>query len=387
MNWIKSYCMPELKIVIAVQGEGRGHLTQAIAISRILISQGHTVAGIIAGKNPNRPLPEFFYKSMPFTFLEVESPHFIMNSKGNAIHMPSTVFRNLMRARTYLNSLRKMRTFLETHRPDVVVNLYEPLVALYTLSYFRSFEIISIAHQYIYLHPEFRFPKGFRLQSSFLKYYTRFTAIGSRKIMALSMYDLPVCANTKLKITPPALREVLFNKSVADEGFLLVYVLNSHFMAEIMQWHRRHPEVKLVCFTDNRDVKDRYKGTFRIDDHLVFHSLHQEKFLDLMARCSGLVSTAGFESVCEAIYLGKPVMLIPVDGHFEQFCNAIDSARIGAGTYSTHFDFDPAMVGQLQQSMPTAKYREWVHRFPQALGQAIAELHTVAWWKYESIKA
>lgn len=377
--------MPELKIVIAVQGEGRGHLTQAIAISRILITQGHSVAGIIAGRNPTRTLPDFFYKSMPFPILEVDSPHFIMNRKGNAIHMPSTIFRNLQRARTYLGSLRKMRSFLEAHRPDVVINLYEPLVALYTLSYFRNFEIISIAHQYIYLHPEFRFPKGFRLQSAFLRTYTRFTAMGSRKIMALSMYDLPACTNSKLKITPPALREVLFNRSMSDEGFLLVYVLNSHFMAEIMQWHRRHPGVKLVCFTDNRDVKERYKGTFRIDEHLVFHSLHQEKFLDLMARCSALVSTAGFESVCEAIYLGKPVMLIPVDGHFEQYCNALDSASIGAGTYSTHFDFDPALIGQLQQTMPTAVYREWVHRFPQALSQVLAELDNIKLWKLETM--
>lgn len=39
-----------------------------------------------------------------------------------------------------------------------------------------------------------------------------------------------------------------------------------------------------------------------------------------MQGCSGYVTTAGFESVCEAMYLGKPVMMIPT--HVEQEINA-----------------------------------------------------------------
>ena len=44
-----------------------------------------------------------------------------------------------------------------------------------------------------------------------------------------------------------------------------------------------------------------------------------------MADCSAMASTAGFESVCEAMCLGKPVMMVPVEGHFEQYCNARDA--------------------------------------------------------------
>ena len=137
--------MPEQRFIIAVQGEGRGHLTQAIAIIHLLQEQGHEVCGVIAGTNPHKPLPEFFLKAISAPLLQVESPHFTMNRKGSAIHMPATILHNLRRAGTYLNSLRKMRRFIEGHQPDIVINLYEPLVALYTLSYFRNFEIIAIA--------------------------------------------------------------------------------------------------------------------------------------------------------------------------------------------------------------------------------------------------
>ncbi len=378
--------MRDLRIIIAVQGEGRGHLTQAIAIKQILEQQGHLVCGIIAGSNPEKPLPDFFLQSTDVPLLQVRSPHFSMNRKGNAIHMPATIFQNLRRMGAYIHSIRQMHEFITVHQPDILINLYEPLVAMYTLSYVRNFEIIAIAHQYIYLNPAFRFPKGFALQSKFLKYYTKFTAIGAKKILALSMYDLPA-SGSRLVVTPPALRQNLLNKTTGDDDFILIYIINSQFMVEVIHWHRKNPKVNLVCFTDNRDVRERHKGTYRIDEHLVFHSLHQEKFLDLMSRCSALVCTAGFESVCEAIYLGKPVMLIPVEGHYEQYCNARDTERIGAGIHSCRFDFDPAVIQSLEQSFPGASFKTWVESFPGQLNKTIREITTSKAWGYESLEA
>lgn len=378
--------MPEQRFIIAVQGEGRGHLTQAIAIIHLLQEQGHEVCGVIAGTNPHKPLPDFFLKAISAPLLQVKSPHFTMNKKGSAIHMPATILHNLRRAGTYLDSLRKMRRFIEGHQPDILINLYEPLVALYTLSYFRNFEIIAIAHQYIYLHEDFHFPNGFTMQGAFLKYYTKFTAIGAKKIMALSMYTLPNHPKSKLQVSPPALRRNLLRRTPAVEPFMLVYIINTHFMAEIIQWHKQHPQVKLVCFTDNRDVKERYKGTYTIDENLVFHSLHQEKFLDLMARCSALVCTAGFESVCEALFLGKPVMLIPVEGHFEQLCNARDTERIGAGFYSRHFNFDPEIIQSRISAMNRNGFRSWAEQFPRHLQSAINELPHLHAWNYANKK-
>ena len=56
-----------------------------------------------------------------------------------------------------------------------------------------------------------------------------------------------------------------------------------------------------------------------------------------MAKCKGLVTTAGFESVSEAMYMGKPVMMVPIKNHVEQRINAFDGQRAGAGIYSKNF--------------------------------------------------
>ncbi|WP_369682453.1 hypothetical protein [Hoylesella buccalis] len=49
-----------------------------------------------------------------------------------------------------------------------------------------------------------------------------------------------------------------------------------------------------------------------------------------MANCKAYATTGGFESVCEAMYMGKPAMMIPV--HVEQECNAHEAMLEGAGS-------------------------------------------------------
>lgn len=75
-----------------------------------------------------------------------------------------------------------------------------------------------------------------------------------------------------------------------------------------------------------------------MDDTLTFHRLDDVKFLKMMAGCRAYATTAGFESVCEALYMGKPCMLI--SAHVEQECNAVDAEREMAGVMSNDFDID-----------------------------------------------
>ena len=59
-----------------------------------------------------------------------------------------------------------------------------------------------------------------------------------------------------------------------------------------------------------------------------------------MAGCKAYASTAGFESICEAMYLGKPVLMVPA--HIEQDCNAYDAMKAGAGIIGDSFDLQSA---------------------------------------------
>jgi uncharacterized protein (TIGR00661 family) len=76
---------------------------------------------------------------------------------------------------------------------------------------------------------------------------------------------------------------------------------------------------------------------------LTFHRISDRLFLDLMRGCRGLVTTAGFQAVAEAMWLGKPVLMVPTGGHSEQRWNASKVAcatsccSLSEETKSMHF--------------------------------------------------
>jgi len=80
-------------------------------------------------------------------------------------------------------------------------------------------------------------------------------------------------------------------------------------------------------------------------------------FLDRLSKCSAYATTAGFESICEAMYLGKPVMMVPA--HIEQYCNMIDAERAGAGIGSVVFDFN-RLVEFKKNYQPQLNFRYWI---------------------------
>ena len=80
--------------------------------------------------------------------------------------------------------------------------------------------------------------------------------------------------------------------------------------SDLLHWHSAHPEIPLHFFWDKQDEAE----VCRVDDTLSFHQLDDVKFLRYMAGCKAYATTAGFESVCEAMYLGKPLpapLIIP----------------------------------------------------------------------------
>ena len=78
-----------MKFLFIVQGEGRGHLTQAITLEEILRRNGHEVVEVLVGKSSSRRLPGFFINfhttTTPFTFLIIPNMIKLIISAYNII--------------------------------------------------------------------------------------------------------------------------------------------------------------------------------------------------------------------------------------------------------------------------------------------------------------
>jgi uncharacterized protein (TIGR00661 family) len=135
----------------------------------------------------------------------------------------------------------------------------------------------------------------------------------------------------------------------------LVYLTHFRLADEIMAWAKKNPEVQLDCFWDNPARREVYEYA----DNLTFHPIDAEKYLQKMQACKGLISTAGFESVAEAMYIGKPVMMVPVPNHIEQMINAYDGELSGAGIAARTFDLDVFKVYLPEHPNGAEAFQAW----------------------------
>lgn len=357
--------------VFAVQGEGRGHLTQAIATYELLTSKGHTVKAVLVGSSRRREIPAFVRARIKVPIITYQSPNFVTDKNNKSINIGKTVFHNLAKLKTFRQSIRSIKNVLAEHNPDVLLNFYEPLIGMGSFSKPIHKNIVSVAHQFIYLHPEFQFPKGGSKSDAFaIKQYTKLTAKGSSKLIALSSYPLAQQAYKNIIVSPPLLRKEVFEQEIFDGNHILVYLLNSGYMQDIMEWNKHNPDVHLHCFTDSATVK----GAWQYNDTLCFHSLDDQKFLRFMANAKALVTTAGFESVCEAMYLGKPVLMVPVHGHFEQWCNSRDGVKAGAGTFADEFNLDVLLNYLPHHQNKSKEFAAWVLQSEKILLNTLSEV-------------
>lgn len=372
--------MASLRCLFLVQGEGRGHLTQALALQRLLHAAGHRVVGALVGRSAPRAVPGFFRDRLevPLTFLD--SPHFVLDGARRGLRLGRTVLHNAARTHHFRRALHVLDDHMDRLRPDVVVNFFEPLGGVYYRWRRPAVPMVSIGHQYLLFDPAFPFPAGHRLHRRALLAFTRLTAAGAARRLALSFYPRPDLPAEGVTVVPPLLRGALFEQPLdLREDFLLAYVLNDGYAEAITRWQAAHPETRIHCFWDRADAAEVTSP----QPGLTFHRLRDEKFLSMMARCSGLVCTAGFESVCEALYLGKPVLMVPVAGHFEQQCNAQDAVRAGAGVTAATFDID-RLLAHLPAYRPNPGFRAWVETAETRFLDAI---ETAAWGRSVSLAA
>ena len=94
-----------MKYLFIVQGEGRGHMTQAMTLERMLLDRGHEVVGIMVGKSPIRKVPEFFLKGVKAPVSFYESVNFQPSAENRKPSMVKTMLFNTLAFHKYRGSI------------------------------------------------------------------------------------------------------------------------------------------------------------------------------------------------------------------------------------------------------------------------------------------
>lgn len=345
-----------MKYLFIVQGDGRGHLTQAISLSDMLQRNGHEVVEVLVGQSKTRDVPEFFYQNIHSKVRLFDTPSFILKKNKKRINPFKTLIYNIhpKRLRKYMNSIEMINRRIKKHEPDVVINFYDMLAGLSHLRYSIETPFINIGHQFLIKHPAYAHGKGDEEGMMLFRLITLISGLGAIKTLALSFYPMKDYIAERIAVVPPLLRKEVLELEPTESNSVLGYMLNPGFQDEVMNWHKKHKDVGLDFFWDKKDAD---KATV-IDSTLTFHNLDDKLFLEYMASCRAYISTAGFESICEAFYLGKPVMMIPT--HIEQEINAKDAAGTGLGIVGESFDVG-VLLNYIETYQPNyTAFKEWV---------------------------
>jgi uncharacterized protein (TIGR00661 family) len=132
-------------------------------------------------------------------------------------------------------------------------------------------------------------------------------------------------------------------------------MLNDTYADEIIRFQEEHPDVYINFFWDRKGVEERTV----INEHLSFFRLNDRLFIDYMSGCKAYATTAGFESVCEAMYMGKPVIMGPT--HIEQACNAFEASLAGAGIMADYFDLDK-LLEYIPKYQKNTSFQDWIQQ-------------------------
>ncbi len=345
-----------MRFLFIVQGEGRGHFTQAIALRNMLVKNGHEVVAVLVGKSKTRQIPSFFTDKIKSDVFSFESPNFLPSASNKKPRLLKSVTYNALHTPRYFRSMQFINEKIKELQPDNVINFYELLGSL-TFSVFRpEVPLTCIGHQYIFTHPDYVSISKKSLSYHAMIFYTKATAFSADKLLALSFYDKKDVG--KIKVVPPLLRDEVAQLQVTDGDYIHGYILNTGFAEEVIQSHKCNPETSMHFFWDKKDAKEIEK----ITPGMYFHALNDTLFLDYMAGSKAYATTSGFESVCEALYLGKPVLMVPT--HIEQECNAHDAMKVGAGVVSENFDIQK-LLDFIPQYNPDINFNYWVNSSEQ----------------------
>jgi uncharacterized protein (TIGR00661 family) len=301
-----------MKCLFIIQGEGRGHATQAIALKQILDSINIQVSAAYIGKNHNNRNHNWVFDDLSLSPNYFYSPNFIY--KNNEVNFPLTAIKTLKNIKNIRFSIGFLHQEIKKYNPDFIVNFYEPLTPF--ANHNLNKPVITIGHQYMLDHQNYPNPKKWRLHKKIILLFNKLVAHNSKHILALSYYQAKH-HNPLISVAPPLLRKSILNaKPHITPNKVAVYLINPEQIHNILSQTPNYPNHTFIIYNEKYTTQTFNTSCVPISPNFIQDLLSSQYVI-----CSG-----GFETICEAHYHNKHILAVPTKNHTEQILNTIDAS-------------------------------------------------------------
>lgn len=276
-----------MRILYAIQGTGNGHLSRSADLVRKLREMCEVdvlLSGIqVELKTDIEPM--YRMHGMSFIFGERGGIDMLKTFKKNSI-------------KRFVKELRS----LPVRDYDLVLNDFEPISAW--AAFFNGVPCYSVSNQCVTLHKKAPKSRKFDLLGKFiLKHYAPSSA-------AFGFHLDRYAPN----IYHPIIRDEFRFAEVSDKGHYTVY-LAAYSDEHIIKTLSRFPKTQFQVFSKRAQSKSRF-GNISIEP------INNTAFIESFTSASGIICNSGFQTLTEALFLGKKLLAIPMKSQFEQQCIA-----------------------------------------------------------------
>jgi len=313
------------KILYGLQGDGRGHLSRAEVLIR-QISKRHDVLIFTSPSGEEKIFPEL--KTLPGVSVsgEIFSPKLYFGK--NKVNIFKTARTGLIDFfRSGIASLARGLRVYAAFRPDIIISDLEPCSA--RLAFLTGTPFLTLDHQHILTNCRLQHRPELRRDYFLARFMVKWLIPLSKLNIITTFFFPPVKRNGTYLFPPLIRRQILGSRKKVSEGdFTLVYHTTPSAFAMIDRGLKEASPEKFVVYNMGRQYRD---------GNIIYRRVSEKQFIDDLRSCKAVICNGGHTLICESIFMGKPILSIPLSNNFEQIINSLYLQQLGYGRYCGEF--------------------------------------------------
>lgn len=283
-----------MNVLYGIQGTGHGHISRARELLPVL-KEVAEIDILISGYNCRLSLEGF-------NIIRKRGLSFEYDSDGN-VDMFKTA--TSLRPLEFLRDLQGLK--LDTY--DLIISDFEPVTAW--AATLQNRPVVALSHQAAFLSQKSPRPEQ---RSLFAEQVMTHFAPSTHAIgFHFKRYDS--------FIEPPIIRKQIRDLTPVQGEHVTVYLPAYHHEI-LMEQLKPFGQVRWEIFSAYAESKME-KG------HITVQPISNEQFLKSFEGALGVMTSGGFETCAEAMYMDKKLLIKPIQNQYEQLCNAAALKELG----------------------------------------------------------
>jgi uncharacterized protein (TIGR00661 family) len=332
-----------MRILYGVVGEGMGHATRSSVILRHLVASGqHEIEVVVSGR-----AHAFLQRSFPSLKIH-EIAGLSMIYEDNRVKRKRTFWDFVKKLPAFADNFQTFVQIGEAFRPELVISDFESFA--YYFAKKNELPVISIDNMQIInrCRHELKIPEdvwgSYKVSKAVVK-----AKLPHCDHYLITTFFFPEVRKRRTSLHPPILRDAVLDAQTSVGDHVLVYQTSDTF-TELVPTLQRLPGRFFVYGLK----RDENLG------NVTLKGFSEDGFVRDLASARAVIAGGGFSLMGEAVYLGKPLLAVPLEGQFEQTLNALYLESLGYGEY--HRSLSETAIASFLYKAPA--YAEKLERYP-----------------------